>query len=79
MTARQVYCSAPRPIRQPIPYLLLPGTQDIVKALFGDREFNTTHRLGAVNSINWARILAQTVCYFLSYFQIKRQVADPAA
>ncbi|PIL29053.1 hypothetical protein GSI_09101 [Ganoderma sinense ZZ0214-1] len=52
--------------------------QDIVKALFGDREFNATHRLGAVNSINWARILAQTVYYFLSYFHIRRQVADPA-
>ncbi|KAM5545894.1 hypothetical protein V8D89_000020 [Ganoderma adspersum] len=52
--------------------------QDIVKTLFGDREFNATHRLGAVNSINWARILAQTVYYFLSYFHIKRQVADPA-
>ena len=52
--------------------------QDIVKALFGDREFNATHRLGAVNSINWARILAQTVYYFLSYFHIRRQDADPA-
>ncbi|PIL30500.1 hypothetical protein GSI_07200 [Ganoderma sinense ZZ0214-1] len=52
--------------------------QDVVKLLFGDREFNATHRLGAVNSINWARILAQTVYYFLSYFHIKRQVADPA-
>ncbi|KAI1786894.1 threonine synthase [Ganoderma leucocontextum] len=52
--------------------------QDVVKALFGDREFNATHRLGAVNSINWARILAQTIYYFLSYFHIKRQVADPA-
>lgn len=49
-----------------------------MKALFGDREFNAAHRLGAVNSINWARILAQTVYYFLSYFHIKRLVADPA-
>ncbi|KAH9854581.1 tryptophan synthase beta subunit-like PLP-dependent enzyme [Lenzites betulinus] len=52
--------------------------QDIVKALFADREFNNTHRLGAVNSINWARILAQTVYYFLSYFHIRRQVPDAA-
>ncbi|KAF9777515.1 tryptophan synthase beta subunit-like PLP-dependent enzyme [Thelephora terrestris] len=43
--------------------------QDVVKALFGDKEFNEKHRLGAVNSINWARILAQTVYYFLSYFR----------
>ena len=51
--------------------------QDIVKALFGDREFNKKHRLGAVNSINWARILAQTVYYFLSYFRV--QAISPGA
>ncbi|KAG5647481.1 hypothetical protein DXG03_009416 [Asterophora parasitica] len=45
--------------------------QDILKSLFADREFNATHRLGAVNSINWARIVAQTVYYFLSYFQLQ--------
>jgi len=38
--------------------------QDIVKTLAGDLEFKTTHRLGAVNSINWARIAAQVVYYF---------------
>ncbi|KJA25330.1 hypothetical protein HYPSUDRAFT_37830 [Hypholoma sublateritium FD-334 SS-4] len=43
--------------------------QDIVKALFADTEFNATHHLGAVNSINWARILAQTVYYFHAFFQ----------
>ncbi|KAJ7135437.1 tryptophan synthase beta subunit-like PLP-dependent enzyme [Mycena crocata] len=48
--------------------------QDIVKSLFGDANFNATHRLGAVNSINWARILAQTVYYFLSYFHIQAQL-----
>ncbi|TCD64302.1 threonine synthase [Steccherinum ochraceum] len=51
--------------------------QDIVKALFADHEFNKTHRLGAVNSINWARILAQTVYYFLSYFHLQAQVPTP--
>ncbi|EKM57081.1 uncharacterized protein PHACADRAFT_119273 [Phanerochaete carnosa HHB-10118-sp] len=50
--------------------------QDIVKALFGDKEFNAKHRLGAVNSINWARILAQTVYYFLSYFHLGRQLSS---
>ncbi|KAA1471958.1 tryptophan synthase beta subunit-like PLP-dependent enzyme [Dentipellis sp. KUC8613] len=48
--------------------------QDIVKALFGDRAFNQKHRLGAVNSINWARILAQTVYYFLAYFHARQQL-----
>ncbi|RPD60685.1 tryptophan synthase beta subunit-like PLP-dependent enzyme [Lentinus tigrinus ALCF2SS1-6] len=53
--------------------------QDIVKSLFGDKKFNATHRLGAVNSINWARILAQTVYYFLSYFHLRRQLPNPTA
>ena len=47
--------------------------QDIVKALFSDPEINSTHRLAAVNSINWARILAQITYYFHSYFNIARQ------
>jgi len=38
--------------------------QDIVKALFMDAEFRDKHKLAAVNSINWARILAQVVYYF---------------
>ena len=38
--------------------------QDIVKALSGDLAFKTGFRLGAVNSINWARIAAQVVYYF---------------
>ena len=43
--------------------------QDIVKSLFADTSFNTSNnRLGAVNSINWARILAQIVYYFKAYF-----------
>ncbi|KAK3489674.1 putative threonine synthase [Neurospora crassa] len=47
--------------------------QDILKSLFADPEINATHKLGAVNSINWARILAQTVYYFYSYFSLARQ------
>ncbi|KAJ4001953.1 tryptophan synthase beta subunit-like PLP-dependent enzyme [Lentinula boryana] len=50
--------------------------QDIVKALFADSEFNAKHHLGAVNSINWARILAQTVYYFLAYFSLRRAVGE---
>ncbi|KZT22292.1 threonine synthase [Neolentinus lepideus HHB14362 ss-1] len=52
--------------------------QDIVKSLFADKEFNTKHRLGAINSINWARILAQTVYYFLAYFHAHRQFPSPS-
>ncbi|USP74523.1 uncharacterized protein yc1106_01797 [Curvularia clavata] len=44
--------------------------QDFVKALFADPEINKTHRLAAVNSINWARILAQITYYFYSYFDL---------
>ncbi|EMC91807.1 hypothetical protein BAUCODRAFT_79002 [Baudoinia panamericana UAMH 10762] len=50
--------------------------QDIVKALFADPEINRTHRLAAVNSINWARILAQITYYFHSYFSLCRQAQD---
>ncbi|EPS45381.1 hypothetical protein H072_550 [Dactylellina haptotyla CBS 200.50] len=46
--------------------------QDIVKELFADAEFNAKHKLGAVNSINWARILAQIVYYFHSYFALEK-------
>jgi threonine synthase len=48
-----------------------------VKALFADRPFNEKHHLGAVNSINWARILAQTVYYFLAYFHVRGQIPHP--
>jgi threonine synthase len=47
--------------------------QDIVKALFADAELNKTHHLAAVNSINWARILAQITYYFSAYFQLLKQ------
>jgi threonine synthase len=47
--------------------------QDIVKALFADAELNRTHHLAAVNSINWARILAQITYYFSAYFQLLKQ------
>ncbi|CAH0053160.1 unnamed protein product [Clonostachys solani] len=46
--------------------------QDIVKALFGDADTNKAVKLGAVNSINFSRILAQIVYYFYSYFQLAK-------
>ena len=50
--------------------------QDILKLLFADPDLNSTHRLGAVNSINWARILAQITYYFHSYFSLCRQTGE---
>ncbi len=42
--------------------------QDIVKAVSGDASFKARHKIGAVNSINWARVVAQAVYYFKGYF-----------
>ena len=44
--------------------------QGIVKTLFNDLAFKDEYHLGAVNSINWARILAQTVYYFYAWGRV---------
>ncbi|MCF8210488.1 MAG: threonine synthase [Rhodoferax sp.] len=43
--------------------------QDMVKAVSNDLEFKRKYRIGTVNSINWARLLAQVVYYFAGYIQ----------
>ena len=43
--------------------------QDLVKAVSSDLAFKRRYRIGTVNSINWARLMAQVVYYFAGYFQ----------
>ena len=43
--------------------------QDIVKAVSNDLTFKRDYKIGTVNSINWARLMAQVVYYFAGYFQ----------
>eukprot|EP00559_Dactyliosolen_fragilissimus_P007470 CAMPEP_0184870238 /NCGR_PEP_ID=MMETSP0580-20130426/36887_1 /TAXON_ID=1118495 /ORGANISM="Dactyliosolen fragilissimus" /LENGTH=518 /DNA_ID=CAMNT_0027372219 /DNA_START=51 /DNA_END=1607 /DNA_ORIENTATION=- len=50
--------------------------QDIVKASFGNPEFRDRVKLGAVNSINWCRVLAQTTYYYWSYLRVTDKYPD---
>ncbi len=50
--------------------------QDIVKRVSNDLEFKTRYRIGAVNSINWARVAAQVVYYFKAYFAVTAHDAE---
>ena len=45
--------------------------QNLVKSMFEDRNFSKSINMSGVNSINWARIIAQSVYYFYSYFLIE--------
>jgi len=44
--------------------------QNLVKAMFNDQNFSNKINMSGVNSINWARIIAQAVYYFYAYFRI---------
>ncbi|HVN34400.1 MAG TPA: threonine synthase [Casimicrobiaceae bacterium] len=50
--------------------------QDIVKAVSADAAFKAQWKIGAVNSINWARIAAQVVYYFSAYFSVTKGRGD---
>ena len=60
--------------------LAIAGTfddcQSIVKALFSDLEFKAKYSLGAVNSINWARVMAQVVYYFYGAFRVMERTGS---
>jgi threonine synthase len=53
--------------------------QDIVKAVSNDLDFKRRHKIGTVNSINWARLVAQVVYYFAGYFQATKSHAEPVS
>ena len=45
--------------------------QNLVKSMFADKSFSNEIKMSGVNSINWARIIAQSVYYFYSYFLVE--------
>ena len=49
--------------------------QNLVKTMFSDKNFSESINMSGVNSINWARIIAQSVYYFYSYFLSKTDQA----
>lgn len=50
--------------------------QDMVKAVSNDLEFKRKYKIGTVNSINWARLLAQVVYYFAGYIQATQKNSE---
>jgi threonine synthase len=53
--------------------------QNMVKAMFSDLEFKERYSLGAVNSINWARVLAQVVYYFYAWLRVTDEGDQPVS
>ena len=51
--------------------------QDIVKAVSNDLDFKRRYKIGTVNSINWARLMAQVIYYFAGYFQATQIGGSP--
>jgi threonine synthase len=58
---------------------MFDDAQDIVKAVSNDHAFKARHKIGAVNSINWARVAAQIVYYFKGYFAATRSNDEQVA
>lgn len=61
--------------------LAIDGTFDdcqrIMKSVFGDLEFKRRYSLGAINSVNWARVIAQIVYYFSSGLYVMARTGSP--
>jgi len=53
--------------------------QDLVKAVSNDLAFKQRYKIGTVNSINWARLMAQVVYYFAGYFQATSSSTERAS
>jgi threonine synthase len=53
--------------------------QDIVKSVSNDLAFKSRHHIGTVNSINWARVVAQVVYYFKAYFAVTQSNDQPVS
>ncbi|QDX80316.1 threonine synthase [Denitratisoma sp. DHT3] len=58
---------------------MFDDAQDIVKAVSNDAAFKARYKIGAVNSINWARVAAQIVYYFKGYFEATRSNDEQVA
>ena len=62
--------------------IALDGTfddcQSIMKTLFADLPYKRQYHLGAVNSVNWARVLAQMVYYFYAAFRVMDKTQSPS-
>ena len=58
---------------------MFDDAQDIVKAVSNDAAFKARYRIGAVNSINWARVAAQVVYYFKGYLAATRSSDEEIA
>ncbi len=53
--------------------------QNLVKAVSNDLQFKEQHAIGTVNSINWARVLAQVVYYFYAYLRVAQKIGAPVS
>lgn len=68
----QMYCLQDKNIFNIAVRGMFDDAQDIVKAVFNDHVFKANYQIGAVNSINWARVAAQIIYYFKGYFSATR-------